>query len=240
LQYINKFDLQAGIYKILRNVKGVEKVYIGSSVEIFKRYKSHLNSLRNDDHYNRHLQASFNKYGEDKFIFEVIENVEDVNIIIKREQHWLDYYESYNHLKGYNISPTAGNVLGIKWTEESKEKVREGRKGKKSGSNNNFYGKTQSQETRNRISNHRKGKPLSDEIKRKMSLKNRGENHNLAKLNNSDVLKIVERIKLGEKISEIAMSYNINLTTIYRINNGRAWSHITGIEYKKSKIREMR
>jgi len=59
-----------GIYYIVNNYNG--KIYIGSSINMKRRKKEHLNSLRNGSHYNTHLQASYNKYGEDVFEFRVI------------------------------------------------------------------------------------------------------------------------------------------------------------------------
>lgn len=119
-----------GIYKIesLTN----RKLYIGSAINIKERWRSHKKLLKKDKHYNKHLQNAWNKYGEDNFSFEIIECVEYKNILIEREQYWLDYYNSYDRKIGYNISPTAGSPLGVKHTQELKEKRREISKTKKS------------------------------------------------------------------------------------------------------------
>jgi len=54
------------------------------------------------------------------------------DILIKREQHWID-----NLCPEYNISPTAGSCLGVKHTEETKKKISKATK----GSNNPMYGR---------------------------------------------------------------------------------------------------
>lgn len=64
---------EGGIYKIT-NVKN-GKIYIGSAKNFKKRAYQHVSSLRNQRHQNKHLQASWNKWGEDAFLFEVLEVV---------------------------------------------------------------------------------------------------------------------------------------------------------------------
>ena len=50
-----------GIYRIKNLVN--EKCYYGSSKNIEKRWKTHLNQLRNKKHINSILQRAWNKYG---------------------------------------------------------------------------------------------------------------------------------------------------------------------------------
>jgi len=65
-----------GIYKIVNIVNG--KIYIGSALNIYNRIFgsssiSHLKALKNNNHINKKLQNSFNKYGEDSFEFFIVE-----------------------------------------------------------------------------------------------------------------------------------------------------------------------
>jgi bifunctional DNA-binding transcriptional regulator/antitoxin component of YhaV-PrlF toxin-antitoxin module len=115
-------ELISGIYKIT-NIEN-KKVYIGSSINIWDRYKEHRKTLRRNKHHSKHLQKSWNKYGEDSFTFEVIEIVYDKDNLIEREQYWMDKYESYNDEKGYNINPNAGSQLGRKVPKENREKFK--------------------------------------------------------------------------------------------------------------------
>lgn len=58
-----------GIYRII-NIQNY-KFYIGMTTRNFKqRFDEHIKKLRKNKHYNPMLQNSFNKYGEDSFIFE--------------------------------------------------------------------------------------------------------------------------------------------------------------------------
>lgn len=91
-----------GIYKIENKVNG--KVYIGQSINIEERWRTHRNMLRRDDHYNKHFQNSWNKYGEENFDFSVIENVSDIKQLSPREIYWIDYFKSFDKSFGYNMT----------------------------------------------------------------------------------------------------------------------------------------
>ena len=85
-----------GIYKIL-NLKN-KKVYIGSSTDLKQRLRTHKYQLKENKHGNTHLQASFNKYGKDNFLCEIIEITSKENLI-EREIYWINYYQSLNRKK---------------------------------------------------------------------------------------------------------------------------------------------
>lgn len=87
-----------GIYKII-NISS-KKVYIGQSKNIEKRWREHIKLLKKGNHHSIKLQRSWNKSGENKFEFEIIEECSIENLD-SREQHWIDYYDSIN--KGFNI-----------------------------------------------------------------------------------------------------------------------------------------
>lgn len=116
------FDSKSGIYKISNTANG--KMYIGSAVNLCARLSTHLHTLTNNKHENEYMQNSFNKYGKDKFKFEIVEIVYDTNDLLNREQFWLDHTKSYNRSIGYNILKVAGNCLGNVLKEETKEKLR--------------------------------------------------------------------------------------------------------------------
>lgn len=89
-----------GIYKIT-NIKN-NKVYIGQSVNIKTRWKQHIAELNSNKHGNEHLQYSWNKYGENSFVFETIcecekESLDDLEI------KYIEEYDSMNNIYGYNI-----------------------------------------------------------------------------------------------------------------------------------------
>ena len=84
-------SLKSGVYQIRNLING--KVYIGSAKEFKERGRSHLRSLQNQKHHNKHLQAAFNKDGTNNFIFEVLEVVKGNKLVrTKKEQKYLSRY----------------------------------------------------------------------------------------------------------------------------------------------------
>lgn len=59
------------IYSII-NLKNNKK-YIGSTIDLDSRIRQHLYKLRNNKHHSKYLQCSWNKHGEQNFIFHILE-----------------------------------------------------------------------------------------------------------------------------------------------------------------------
>ena len=91
--------MSIGIYKIQNLLNG--KLYIGQSVDIESRWRIHIVELRNNYHHNTCLQNAWNKYGEDNFLFEVIEECEPM-VQFEREQYYLNILNPFDN-RGYNI-----------------------------------------------------------------------------------------------------------------------------------------
>ena len=102
---------------------GSGKVYVGSAIDPRKRYREHLSVLRRGIHHSRYLQRAWDKYGKDAFVFEIIEPVLFVEDLISREQHWIDKLRASERKYGFNASPVAGSVLGIKRSDETRAKI---------------------------------------------------------------------------------------------------------------------
>jgi group I intron endonuclease len=82
---------KGGVYQIYNIVN--RKVYIGSAKNFKKRVYQHQTQLRNNKHQNKHLQASWNKWGEGSFLFEVLEVVEgDRTARTKTDQKYVNLY----------------------------------------------------------------------------------------------------------------------------------------------------
>jgi group I intron endonuclease len=118
----------SGIYKI-QHIDG--KMYVGSAINIDKRWKLHLAQLHSNRHHSILLQRAWNKYGEVAFKFEVLEIVDNPTkeLLEEREQFWMDYYQCYDPEKGYNVAIKAGTNLGIKKSKEARLKLSLARKG---------------------------------------------------------------------------------------------------------------
>jgi group I intron endonuclease len=71
----------------------------------FRNRKSrHLKDLKKGIHHSKKLQRSWLKYGEENFIFLILEQDIEINLI-NREQYWIDFYDSYKN--GFNSRPDA-------------------------------------------------------------------------------------------------------------------------------------
>lgn len=94
-----RYKKYSGVYLILNII--TKKVYIGSSKSMKKRFSKHRNDLRNNKHYNKQLQEDWNVYGEHIFVFKVIDEYLDSELLIK-EALWINHYNSLNPELGYN------------------------------------------------------------------------------------------------------------------------------------------
>lgn len=113
-----------GIYKIQSKVKP-ERIYIGSSVDIYKRWGVHENTLLQCKHKNVKLQCHVNKYGIDDLCFSVIACCSR-NEVIVYEQFYIDALKPW-----FNICEKASSRLGAKLSIESKDKIRQANLNKK-------------------------------------------------------------------------------------------------------------
>lgn len=111
---------QSGIYLITNTTDG--KQYVGSSVDMPKRWRIHLNGLRRNTHRNIHLQRAFNRDGESAFTFTILECCSAENLTA-REQHWIDALNTVQ--QGYNIAPQAGSQRGKRLTPEQRQRCAE-------------------------------------------------------------------------------------------------------------------
>jgi len=147
----------SGIYKI-SSIRYPKKIYIGSAVNIKNRWRGHMSFLRSNKHANRKLQNHYNKYGKDDLIFDFIVGCPS-DELLKNEQFFIDLYDPW-----FNISKTAGSILGMKFSEETKKKM-----SIKSKGNKYALGFKHTDETRKRMSDAGKLKVFTEEHKRKLS-----------------------------------------------------------------------
>ncbi len=96
----------SGVYQIKCTANG--KIYVGSAVDMRDRCEHHRSSLRHGNHPNAHLQAAWNKYGEEYFEFTALE-LTNRNGLLQAEQNWLDKTKAFKRAVGFNILNTAGS-----------------------------------------------------------------------------------------------------------------------------------
>lgn len=112
-----------GIYKITCLIDN--KVYIGQSSNINRRWTIHKNNLKKKKHENPKLQNYYNKYGETYFTYEIVEIILKENLsqyfINQRECYWMDRYEALDKEKGFNLS--SGGSHGNNFVNKTKEEM---------------------------------------------------------------------------------------------------------------------
>src|SRR5258708_1253606 len=159
-----------GIYKV--TCIGNGRFYIGSAVNLQQRKRQHFSDLRLNKHGNRHVQRAWNKYGEQAFTFEVLEQVLPISLLA-REQYWLNKLKPFGR-KGFNIAREAGSNLGWKHTPEARAKMK-GREfspehiAKLSEAKLGKPGRKMSLETREKIGQAHLGREKSLEHRKTMS-----------------------------------------------------------------------
>lgn len=163
--------MSRGIYKIINVINN--KFYVGSAVDLKRRKTRHFSELRTGKHNNRHLQAAWVKYGEQAFVFVVVEEFPDDVDLLAAENVWLKEHVGKDYCYNLGVDATApmtgfGGELsptwGYKHTDEAKLVIAAASKGR-----------SQDQETIKRKTAHLIGKPKSAEVRAKISATLSGE-----------------------------------------------------------------
>ena len=112
-----------GIYKIITLHNN--KYYIGSSIDIEKRWRDHLSKMRMQKHANIYLQNVYNKYGESDFAFVVLLEMPDASNteIRQKEQEFLNkiFWEDKDNI--YNLARDANGGNSTSFSEKSLKNI---------------------------------------------------------------------------------------------------------------------
>ena len=211
--------LNSGVYGIFSKIDA--RVYIGSATNFDLRKKTHFNKLKSNIHVNKPLQNFVNKYGIEQLEFKILAKCPS-EYCIKLEQFFLDNYQNK-----FNIRIIAESNYGLKASKETKQKMSKQRKGKAVRG----YGFTVSNETKTKMSEAGKRKIFSEKHKlnlklaaqkrsKELSENKKGENNHFAKLDWNKV----SIIRISDKsVKELAVEFNVSITTIYKIKNNQIW-----------------
>lgn len=116
MNYINPFNQLSGIYRILNKING--NCYIGSSLNVEKRYKHHLSTLRHNSSRCSILQKAFNKYGEDNFEFQVISLANKGRVFSKESKDKIRKAKQNTTLSQETIKKMSEAKKGKPWSEK--------------------------------------------------------------------------------------------------------------------------
>lgn len=202
----------SAIYGIRHILSG--KTYVGSAVKVKSRWKVHLNSLRKGKHHSKYLQNAWDKYGGNSFEFIILEIVSDKNLLLAKENIWINKLSSADNDYGFNMCLTAGSQLGMKRSKETRKKMSEAGKGKvkteshQRAINESLTGRKLSDEHRKKISNNRKGTIASDETRIKMSESRKGRTASIEsrkKMSDALTLRHIEARSKGLRITGVPL-----------------------------------
>ena len=90
---INKYQ-GMGVYAIVNVFNG--KRYVGSSLNVSKRIWAHKSYLRSNNHHSSYLQNSYNKYGENSFLYLLIEKFDSEEDMRKAEEKYINERGEFN------------------------------------------------------------------------------------------------------------------------------------------------
>lgn len=143
-------DKISGVYAITNLSNGHR--YIGSSIDIYRRWSQHRRQLRKGTHSNQILQRAWDKYSEDTFEFSILIVCSEHDTLLN-EQRFLDTVKPE-----YNIAVCAeAPSRGLHFSEEHRRNISKARKG---------Y--IMSDEQKQKLSEAHKGKKHTEEWKAKM------------------------------------------------------------------------
>jgi hypothetical protein len=188
----------AVIYRITNMINN--KYYIGSTESFARREWQHKNDLKKGAHKNPHLQASWNKYGGDAFVFEILTEVPAGESQLVWEDRYLAGHVGLPECYNINTGAEAPR-LGIPMSEVSKQKMSLSRTGKHAGSEHYRYGQTVSPEVRQKIGDTQRGVAKSErteEHRRNLSEANKGNQHWLGKRHSEEAKNKLRRAVLAK------------------------------------------
>lgn len=205
MKFINENTMKNkhGIYCIM-NIEN-KTVYIGQTMHRFiKRYWHHQWKLRDGTHDNQHLQNAWNLYGEDKFVFFIVDVLDDNSCdkLNYLEEKYIGCCKRFKY--SYNIIDGGRGRSGTHLSDEHKRKI---------GEKNriNMLGKKHTEKTKKKMSESRKGKHLD----RKTDV-----------LNDKLAFDIKTRLINGEKPSDIARDLDVTYNSVNGILSNDSWSHV--------------
>jgi len=180
----SEYPKEAGVYKLtcINN----NKIYIGKAICLDKRLREHK-SCKKETKRTCYFQRAILRHGWYSFRLEILEvfkdfdKVKDNVALLEREAYYIELFDSTDRDKGYNRCKHSNDLTGVSLSEETKEKMRQAKLGRKLSKEHvenmrqSQLGKTHSEETKAKMckpksEEHKANmrKPKSEETKAKM------------------------------------------------------------------------
>ena len=207
------------IYKTTNLVNG--KIYVGQDSKNNPKYLGSGIALNN----------AIKKYGKENFKKEILENCVDKKDMDEKEIFWISKLDARNKNVGYNITKGGEGCLGfsnkgIIFTKEHRDNISKNH-ADVNGDKNPMYGKTHTDEVKEKLRLVNLGKTHTELSKLKMSEKRKGEGNSRSKLTKEQVLLIRDLYFINrESQKNLAIKFKVQDACIFKIVTYRTWKHI--------------
>lgn len=109
------------IYKVTCLINN--KIYIGLTKRTLHiRKTQHLKDSKNGCNFIFH--KAIRKHNKENFIWEIIEECNNFEELKQKEIYWINFFNSNNFKKGYNMTSGGEGTLNKKHSEETKQKIK--------------------------------------------------------------------------------------------------------------------
>lgn len=241
----------SGVYTITCTVNG--RRYIGSTSNVYNRWKAHKSWLRLNQHPVVLLQSDWNEHGAAAFEFRVVARIGDKPVRLMAEQALIDGYEAVKY--GYNVASGVVSSTGTSLTDEHRLAISMANRGPKSEKHRANLsaahkalwesrevtpefrermaelgrmgkGRKRSAETRQRMSDAQKGREFTPEHLANVRAAHAGLRPT-AKLNVDKVRVIKQRLAEKASCAALGREFKVSPLTISDIKHGRTWRDVT-------------
>ena len=190
------------------------KIYIGQTQCLYKRFQNYRKRKA-----NKYLMKAILKYGLENMMVDILEKDVELGLLDEREQFYLDMLQPFGD-NGYNICKKAGTTRGRKRPQEEMKGSSEFNK-TKVGELNHFYGKRFTEETKQKLREGRIGKKMSEETIRK--IKENTDHSPKYKCVVQMDLKTNEIINEFKSITEAHNKTGVSISSISAVVSGKAY-----------------
>lgn len=204
------------------------KIYIGQAKNLRERYNEFMRP--NHRYAGEAIENARKKYPDfTKWKYQILEECEEEKLN-EREQYWIEYYDSNNSQKGYNLTLGGDGNNGYSLPEEAKTKISTALKGKYTGELNPNYGRHLTPEQRECRSYNakfgagawQKEKAAEEEARLANEERVRQKEKKLRKKKIMSIDIETGEVERFDMLSQVIKKYNYNKATIQRILKGQA------------------
>jgi group I intron endonuclease len=207
-----------GIYQILNLANG--KRYVGQAQNIASRIRDHRRTRNGTPGHNPYslLYRAVRKYGWHSFEWSVLERVDAVAELNRRETFWITALQCCDRARGYNLCPEAGVTRGWHHSDETRARLRASAS-QRTGAHNSFFGKHHTKATKEIIAlaNSAATRPRSEEERARLAVMGGRPCRPVAQI---DAM-TGETVRIWPSLSEAAQGCQVSIGSLIGCCKGR-------------------